>query len=40
MTAPRPLYMARADGGARQAVPVAAGEESVTAEVSIVWEIQ
>ncbi len=37
---PRPLYMAVPLARAAKAVPVAAGEESVTAEVSIVWEIR
>jgi uncharacterized protein len=37
--APRPVYMAMPMVRAAKAVPVAAGEESVTAAVSIVWEI-
>lgn len=37
--APRPLYKAVMMSAAR-AVPVAAGEESVTADVAMVWEIQ
>ncbi len=36
---PRPVYMALPMARAAKAVPVAAGEESITAEVSIVWEI-
>jgi uncharacterized protein len=36
---PRPVYMAVPMARAAKAVPVAAGEESVTAEVSMVWEI-
>jgi uncharacterized protein YggE len=36
---PRPVYMAMPMMRAAKAVPVAAGEESITAEVSIVWEI-
>ena len=36
---PRPVFMAMPMARAATAVPVAAGEESVTAEVSIVWEI-
>jgi len=37
---PRPVYMALPMVRAAKAVPVAAGEESITAEVSIVWEIR
>jgi uncharacterized protein YggE len=37
---PRPLYMAAAPMAALRAVPVAPGEESVTASVSITWQIQ
>lgn len=37
--APRPLRVAAPMAFAAKAVPVAAGEESVTADVSIVWEI-
>jgi uncharacterized protein YggE len=37
---PRPVFMAMPMPRAAKAVPVAAGEESVTAEVSIVWEIR
>lgn len=36
---PRPVYMAMPMVRSAKAVPVAAGEESITAEVSIVWEI-
>lgn len=36
---PRPVYAAMAMVRAPKAVPVAAGEESVNAEVAIVWEI-
>lgn len=36
---PRPVYMAVPMARAAKAVPVAAGEESVTAGVSVVWEI-
>ena len=36
---PRPVYHGTPMARAAKAVPVAAGEESVTAEVSIVWEI-
>ena len=36
---PRPIYAAMPMVRAAKAVPVAAGEESVTAQVSIVWEI-
>jgi len=37
---PRPLYMAAAPMAALRAVPMAPGEESVTANVSIAWQIQ
>lgn len=37
---PRPLYMTAMAARAPKAVPVAMGEESVTANVSIVWQIQ
>ena len=37
---PRPVYMALPMVRSAKAVPVAAGEESITAEVSIVWEIR
>ena len=36
---PRPVYMALPMVRSAKAVPAAAGEESVTAQVSIVWEI-
>jgi uncharacterized protein YggE len=36
---PRPMYRAMAMA-AERSVPVAAGEESVTADVSMVWEIR
>jgi len=36
---PRPVYAPMPMMRAAKAVPVAAGEESVTAQVSIVWEI-
>jgi uncharacterized protein len=36
---PRPVYAAMPMVRAARAVPVAAGEESVTAQVSIIWEI-
>jgi hypothetical protein len=36
---PRPLFAPMTMARAAKAVPVAAGEESVTAQVSIVWEI-
>jgi uncharacterized protein YggE len=36
---PRPVYMAMPMVRSAKAVPVAAGEESITGEVSIVWEI-
>lgn len=37
---PRPLYMTAMAARAPKSVPVAMGEESVTANVSIVWQIQ
>lgn len=37
---PRPVFAMAMQARADKAVPVAAGEESVTAQVSIVWEIR
>jgi uncharacterized protein YggE len=37
---PRPVFMAMQMARTAKSVPVAAGEESITAEVSIVWEIR
>lgn len=37
--APRPVFMALSAARVGKAVPVAMGEESVTANVSIIWEI-
>jgi uncharacterized protein YggE len=37
---PRPVFMAMQMAHGAKSVPVAAGEESITAEVSIVWEIR
>lgn len=37
---PRPMYRAMAMAAADRSVPVATGEESVAADVSVVWEIR
>jgi uncharacterized protein YggE len=37
---PRPMYMAMSMARADKSVPVAMGEESITANISIVWAIQ